>query len=87
MRVAVSLVLLAIVLAGCTTPAEQAAEAERDVERMMQIYGPACEKLGFKANTDPWRNCVIGLAQKDAARQSSNAYRAYPLWRPSYWAY
>jgi hypothetical protein len=87
MRISVFSGLIAIVLAGCATPAEQAAEAERDVERMMLIYGPACEKLGFKANTDPWRNCVIGLSQKDAARQSSNMYHAYPFWHRPYWVY
>ena len=87
MRTPVLFVLVATIFSGCMTPAEQAAEAERDVERMMLVYGPACEKLGFKANTDPWRNCVIGLGQKDAARQSSNAYyrHASPFWNGPYW--
>lgn len=89
MRTSVFSVLAAFVLAGCATPAEQAAEAERDVERMMLVYGPACEKLGFKANTDPWRNCVIGLGQREATRQSNNAYyrHAHPFWYRPYWAY
>lgn len=50
---------------------------------MVQVYGPACEKLGFKSDTDPWRNCIIGLAQKDAA---NNIYYGPPVWnRP--WMY
>lgn len=87
MRTSIAAAAIAAFIVGCATPAEQAAEAERDVERMVRIYGPACSKLGFTANTDPWRNCVIGLSQKDAARYSSNAYYGSPYWRHPYWAY
>ncbi len=87
MRILMVAVPVIAVLAGCATPAEQAAQAEQEVVQMIQIYGPACEKLGFSANTDPWRNCVIGLSQKDAARYSNNAYYGPPFWRHPYWAY
>ena len=88
MRASVLSVFIALILAACASPAEQAAQVEREVDRMVLVYGPACEKLGFKANTDPWRNCVIGLSQKDAVRQGSNAYyHAYPFWYPPYWVY
>lgn len=83
MRTSMIAMPIAAFLAGCTTLAEQAAEAERDVDRMVQVYGSACEKLGFKANTDPWRNCVIGLGQKDAARYGTyhgSLYGRYPYW-------
>jgi hypothetical protein len=57
-------IMAAIVLAGCATPAEQAARMEREMERIVEIYGPACERLGFKRDEDPWRNCVLKLAQE-----------------------
>jgi hypothetical protein len=65
-------ILLAAMMAGCATPTEQAARASREVDRMMLVYGPACEKLGFRSNTDPWRNCIIGLSQKDDAYRTNN---------------
>ena len=33
---------------------------------MIQVYGPACDRLGFKNGTDDWRNCILRLAQRDA---------------------
>jgi len=79
-RILIGVTSMTVMLAGCTTPAEQAAQAERDVDRMVQIYGPACQKLGFKTGTDPWRNCLIGLSQRDAAA-TPNAFYGPPYWR------
>jgi hypothetical protein len=59
------LVLFACSLAGCATTAERAAWAQREVEEMMQVYGPACEKLGFEARSDAWRDCVLRLSARD----------------------
>jgi hypothetical protein len=73
MRLFITLIL-AGVLAGCATQAERTAQAQHDVEQMMQTYGPACEKLGYKADSDPWRNCVLRLDQKD-----NHDRRAYPM--------
>jgi hypothetical protein len=56
-------------LAGCMTPAERAARAERDVTEMMQTYGPACEKLGYPRDSDQWRGCVLHLDSKAAAER------------------
>jgi hypothetical protein len=84
MRILMMAVALAAFLSACTTIAEQAAEAQRDVDRMVQIYGPACEKLGFKSGTDPWRNCIIGLGQRDAARYSARYGPPYGYYYP-YW--
>jgi len=66
MRTPIVIFSIAAAVAGCTTTAQQAAYAESEVARMMQVYGPACGRLGFKADTDAWRNCIIGLAQRDA---------------------
>ena len=58
--------LIAILLAGlcaCAplTPEERAALMERQVDAMIRSYAPACEKLGYKADTDAWRNCILRL--------------------------
>jgi hypothetical protein len=50
-----------LALAACTTPQERAAQAQADVERMMAIYGPACVRLGYAAQSDAWRSCVLSL--------------------------
>jgi hypothetical protein len=39
--------ILLIFVAGCVTQAERAAQVQRDVEEMIRVYGPGCEKLGF----------------------------------------
>ncbi len=73
-------VLLAIgaatVLAGCATPQEKAARLQADMEQMMQVYGPACTRLGYAINTDQWRDCVLQLSAKDD----------YDRFGPSYYA-
>ncbi len=51
-----------LLLAGCATPAERAAQMEREVDEMIQVYGPACDKLGYKRDTDNWRDCVSRLS-------------------------
>jgi hypothetical protein len=62
----------AIALAGCVgmTPAERAARAEAEVQRMMEVYGPACEKLGYRHDDDKWRDCVLQMSIKDEYRAS-----------------
>ncbi len=68
-------VLGACLLAACvTTPQERAARVQRDVEDMIQVQGPACEKLGYTADTDPWRECVLKLGQHERLQYQSRAY-------------
>lgn len=64
----------AVLLAGCATPAERAAQAQRDVDEMMATYGPACERLGYKKASDVWRDCILRLNTADAYQR----YRSYP---------
>lgn len=85
MRIVMPAVSLAVFLAGCATPAEQAAQMEREMDRMVQIYGPACTRLGFNANTDPWRTCIIELGQKDAIRYGTSTYYGPGRWRHPYY--
>jgi len=62
---ALAVSILMLFVAGCVTQAERAAQVQREVEEMIGVYGPGCEKLGFKADSDPWRDCVLRLATKD----------------------
>ena len=64
--------LIVLSLTGCATPAERAAQIQREVEEMIVIYGPGCERLGYTNATDDWRNCILRLAQRDAT------YTRYP---------
>lgn len=68
---AIAMLGLIGLLAGCASPAERAAHMQREVDRMVQIYGPACSKLGYKPDTDPWRNCVLNLNDQDNVQRYS----------------
>ena len=57
--------VLMLFVAGCATQAERAAAVQRDVDDMVRVYGPGCEKLGYKTDSDPWRDCVLRLAATD----------------------
>ena len=66
-------VLLMALLAGCaTTPAEREARMQREVDQMVQTYGPVCDKLGYKRDTDPWRDCVVKLDTKNSYERLAN---------------
>ena len=62
---ALALFVLTMFVAGCVTQAERAARVQRDVDDMILVYGPGCEKLGYKTDSDPWRDCVLRLSTKD----------------------
>jgi len=62
---AIAASLLLILVTGCATQEERAAAVQRDVDDMIRVYGPGCEKLGFKSDTDPWRECILRLAHRD----------------------
>ena len=65
MRIFMFLILIAV-LAGCATPAERAAQMQREVNRMIEVYGPACEQFGYKVDTDQWRDCILRLSARDS---------------------
>jgi hypothetical protein len=50
-------------LAGCATPtpAERSAQMQKEVDEMILVYGPACEKLGYRPDSDQWRECILKL--------------------------
>ena len=55
------MILLVAALAGCMTQAERIAVEKAEVDEMIKIYGPACEKLGYAQDADPWRDCILHL--------------------------
>lgn len=54
-----------MLVTGCATQAERAAAVQRDVDDMIRVYGPGCEKLGYNTDSDQWRECVLRLAHRD----------------------
>ena len=67
------LLLLSFGLAGCVSTADRAAQWQAEVDNMVQVYGPACERLGYKHDDDKWRDCVLRLSARDERR-----YASYP---------
>ena len=65
-RAATLLATLGLMACATTTPAERAARAEREVDAMIATYCPACAKLGFTPESDPWRDCILRLNSRDA---------------------
>lgn len=65
MRATMLMTASVVCLLGCASPQEKALQQQAEMDRMMAEYGPACVQLGFAANTDPWRNCVVQLATKN----------------------
>ncbi len=63
--------LLLILMLGCETPGERAARVKGEVEEMVKVYGPGCEKLGYPKDTDPWRECILHLRARDDVRYST----------------
>lgn len=61
-----------VALAGCATPQEKAARMQAEVDQMMVVYGPACTRLGYPANSDTWRNCVLQLSVKEEVERAGN---------------
>jgi uncharacterized membrane protein len=73
-------------LAACTTPEQRAAHKQAEVEEMMVVYGPACQRLGYAPNSDPWRNCVLQLnVQDDLLRYQMSPSYSCNGWGPGYW--
>lgn len=52
-----SILLLALVLAGCAT--DRTAQWQREVDNMIQTYGPACDRPGYSRSDDKWRGLRV----------------------------
>lgn len=63
---------------GCAAPSHQVAALERDVDSVIQSYGPVCEKQGYAADSREWRNCVY-QAGKQEYSDSRGTEQNFPL--------
>lgn len=75
------LTLAALLLAACSTPQERAAYQQAQAAEMVTVYGPACTRLGYTANTDQWRACILNLSAKEDMRYYLNT----PYYGPGYY--
>jgi len=71
---------LAVLATACSTPQEKSARAQAEMAQPMRIYGPACQ-LGYSANTDPWRECVLHLGTREELQRMGTANGPYGSWR------
>lgn len=53
--------LIAVLLGGCATPEQRAASSKWYADN---IYGPQCEGLGTKKDTEEYRACIVQMATK-----------------------
>ena len=82
---------LAFLLAACTTtPEERRANAEREAYRLKEEYGQTCERLGYQAETDKWRDCLLEMENQRLIQQQMMMDRMnwyYPgFYSPYYYA-
>lgn len=59
------MLLITALLLGCSTPEDRARHVEAEVENMITVFGPGCERLGYVKDTDPWRECILRLSARD----------------------
>lgn len=82
MRMFHHLSMLALLCGCAVTPAEREARMQREVDQMIQAYGPICDKLGYKRDTDPWRDCVVKLDTKNSYERLANQPIMHPYFSP-----
>lgn len=51
------------------------------MDRMILVYGPACEKLGYKNDTDMWRDCILQISIKNDFERYNYYPNYWPTWR------
>lgn len=85
MRTSIILLVTSLALAGCATPEQRAAAMQADMDRIVQIYGPACGRLGFAPNTDGWRTCLLQLSTREEMQRSYYDGPYYHGYGRRYW--
>jgi len=76
---------LAFLAAACSTPQEKAARMQAEMTQLMTVYGPACTQLGYTANSDPWRQCVLHLSTREELQRMGSNSGVYGGWGPGHW--
>lgn len=89
MRIFFTLAVMLIMTACASNPQAEQQRATNLMAYKIQVYGPACEKLGFTVNTDSWRECVQREYEQTIMRQQRQWDYPYywgPYYhRPFYW--
>lgn len=81
---AIYVLSLMALLAGCASnPIAEQDKAVKLMEYKMQVYGPACEKLGFEKDTDVWRECILREYEQTIMQQQYQWNYPY-YWSPYY---
>lgn len=80
MRVLILIITSILCLFGCATPQEQAAQQQAEMDRMIGEFGPACYQLGYPANSDQWRNCVMELAARNGSGSGKVSTSFFGSW-------
>jgi len=76
---------LAVMAVACATPQEKAARMQAQMTQLIAVYGPACSQLGYTANSDPWRQCVLHLSTREELQRIGSNNGVYGGWGPGYW--
>jgi hypothetical protein len=80
MRTAILAAASVVCLLGCATPQEQAAKQQAEMDRLIGEFGPACYKLGYPANSDQWRDCVVRLGAQNGYQRGSVSTSLFGSW-------
>lgn len=70
--------------AACATPEQRAARKQAEMAQAMAVYGPACSQLGYAANSDQWRACVLHLDTRAEMERFNNTPSFYGGFGPGY---
>jgi hypothetical protein len=85
MRQSIFIATCVLLLTACSTPQERAAKMQAEMDRIIVEYGPACIRLGYQANSDQWRNCVLQLSTKDDIERYGYPTRVYGGYGRTHW--
>jgi len=90
MLVAAALALTPSPDAGARAPNAEATAAVLSAFKAYQAAllrkdGPACARLGYAPDSDPWRNCIVNLSTKDDLQRYGPSPGYYAGWGPGYW--
>lgn len=78
-------IMFALFAAGCASnPQAEQQKATQLMQYKIHVYGPACEKLGFTKDTDPWRECIQREYEQTLIMRQPYNYWDYPYVTPYY---
>jgi hypothetical protein len=80
LRLYIALLIAPFIAACASNPAAEKEYAVQLMAHKIEVYGPACEKLGYKPETDAWRGCIQHEYDQVIARQQRQFDNLY--WNP-----